>query len=89
MRTPTLGFPSKLVEALYRFARRRPQLTRGPAAANLLQMLMVQTSLLVLGCNRIHAYTRAHFRLDTECAQCQCLLRQSLIRGGAFSVLPR
>ena len=54
MRTPTLGFPFQLVEALYRFARRRPQLTRGPAAANLLPMLMVQTSLLVLGCNRIH-----------------------------------
>ena len=49
-------------EALYRFARRRPQLTRGPAAANLLWMLMVQTSLLVLGCNRIHqgAFSAGH-----------------------------
>ena len=49
-------------EALYRFARRRPQLTSGPAAANLLQMLMVQTSLLVLGCNRIHkgAFSAGH-----------------------------
>ena len=56
------GFHFSWNEALYCFARRRPQLTRGPAAANLLQMLSVQTSLLVLGCNRIHkgAFSAGH-----------------------------
>jgi hypothetical protein len=85
------GSHHKWNEALYRFARRRPQLTRGPTACGHRRFEHLASCVYAARPLRswlpATAHVTAQSRLDTFCAQCQCLHRQLCIRGGAHRQL--
>ena len=80
------GFHLSWNEALYCFARRRPQLTRGPTACGHRRFELLASCVYAARPLRSWFPATAHvtvqYRMDTFCAQCQCLPHQLCIRGG-------